>query len=86
MKVAVSKWGNSLGIRTPVFVSDAMGIQTGDTLSYELRGNEMVIRKEVSTARMFEDFYGKPFSEIAADIVGAGEEIDWGEDVGGEVC
>lgn len=85
MNVSVAKWGNSLGIRIPVAVSDSMGIRTGDSLSYEVRGNEMILRKNISTARMFEDFYKKPFDQITAEDVGPGGEIDWGEDVGGEV-
>ena len=41
-------------------------------------------RKETSTAGLFEEFYGKPFEEITESNIGPGEDIDWGEDVGGE--
>ncbi|MCR4590001.1 MAG: AbrB/MazE/SpoVT family DNA-binding domain-containing protein [Lachnospiraceae bacterium] len=85
MNIAVSKWGNSLGIRIPAAISEALGIEIGDSLNYELRGEEMILRKEASTAKMFEDFYGRPFEEITADVVGSGKEMDWGNDVGGEV-
>lgn len=43
------------------------------------------MKKEQSTSRMFEQFYGKPFSDITQDDLGSCEEIDWGEDVGGEI-
>ena len=45
----------------------------------------MFIRKNISTAQMFEQFYGKPFSKIDTADLGCAEEIDWGEDVGGEI-
>lgn len=38
-----------------------------------------------STVVMFERFYGKPFDEITPEDLGPGGEIDWGEDVGGEI-
>jgi antitoxin MazE len=43
------------------------------------------MRKQQSTAQMFEQFYGKSFSEITQEDIGTAEEIDWGEDVGGEI-
>ena len=36
------------------------------------------------TAYIFERFYGKPFVEITQADIGNTEELDWGEDVGGE--
>ena len=83
--VAVSKWGNSLGIRIPVTATETLGINSGDCLSYEIRRDEMILRKNKSTARMFEEFYGRPFDEITEEVVGSGKELDWGEDVGGEI-
>lgn len=38
-----------------------------------------------STSQMFEEFYGKPFKEITQADIDFLEEMDWGEDVGGEV-
>ncbi len=43
------------------------------------------MRKQQSTSQMFEQFYGKPFTEITQDDLDTDEEIDWGEDVGDEV-
>ena len=85
MTVAVSKWGNSLGIRFPVLVTRSLGLQAGDQIDFELKDGGMFLEKKISTSQMFEQFYGKPFSEITqADLVPA-EEIGWGEDVGSEV-
>ena len=85
MTVTVSKWGNSSGIRIPTVVINALGISNGDELSYELIGDKVVLQKNKSTEQMFEEFYGKPFSEITETDIGPGEEMDWGEDVGGEI-
>ena len=40
--------------------------------------------KEQSTASLFEQFYGKPYSHIKREDIGEVKELDWGEDVGGE--
>ena len=85
MNVAVSKWGNSLGIRVPVMIAESMGLQAGDQVAFELKDGGMFMKKEQSTSQMFEQFYGKPFSELTQDDLGAVEDIEWGEDVGGEV-
>ncbi|MCR5237579.1 MAG: AbrB/MazE/SpoVT family DNA-binding domain-containing protein [Lachnospiraceae bacterium] len=84
MNVAISKWGNSIGIRIPVAVTESLGLQAGDQLTYELKDGGLFLRKQHSTAQMFEQFYGKSFAEITQADLGNAEEIDWGEDVGGE--
>ena len=84
MNVQVAKWGNSLGIRIPSNVVSALDIKAGDSVSYEVRDNELVLRKEVSTKQLFEAFYGKAVEELTEDDFGSGPEMDWGEDVGKE--
>ncbi len=85
MNATVSKWGNSLGIRIPVMIAEALGLQAGDQVAFELKDGDMLIKKKMSTAQLFEQFYGKPFEEITQADLGPAEEIDWGEDVGGEI-
>lgn len=85
MNVAVSKWGNSLGIRVPVMIAESMGLQAGDQITFELKDGGMFMKKEQSTSQLFEQFYGKPFSELTQDDLGVADDIDWGEDVGGEI-
>jgi antitoxin MazE len=85
MKVAISKWGNSIGIRIPVVIADTLGLRAGDQVACELKDDGLFMRKQQSTAQMFEQFYGKSFSEITQEDIGTAEEIDWGEDVGGEI-
>ena len=85
MNVTISKWGNSIGIRIPVAITESLGLQAGDQLVYELKDGGLFMRKQQSTAQMFEEFYGKPFAEITQTDIGNAKEIDWGEDVGGEI-
>ncbi len=84
MNVTIYKWGNSIGIRIPVVVTESLGLQAGDQLAYELKDGGLFMRKQQSTAQMFEQFYGKPFAEITQADLGDTEEIDWSEDVGSE--
>ncbi len=85
MNVVISKWGNSVGIRIPVVVTESLGLRAGDQVACELKDGGLFVRKQQSTAQMFEQFYGKPFGEITQDDIGSAEEIEWGKDVGGEV-
>ena len=85
MQIAVSKWGNSLGIRIPVNVIKALSIENGDLINYEVRDNQLILSKDMSTKAMFENFYHKSINEITLEDVGQADEIDWGEDLGGEI-
>ena len=59
----VSKWGNSLAVRIPRGVAEAMGLHDGDdvTMEFSRRGRELVMRKTPASssqeeqARAFED-------------------------------
>lgn len=85
MQIAISKWGNSLGIRIPANVVSALSLKTGDNVEYELLDNKLILRKEKTTKELFEEFYGKKMEDITLKDIGTCEEIDWGEDVGGEI-
>jgi len=45
MKLAVSKWGNSLGIKLPESVIAALSIKDGDVIEYKLIDNKLVLYK-----------------------------------------
>ena len=85
MQITVSKWGNSLGIRIPTSVINALSIKNGDNISYEVKDNSLVLKKEMTTKEMFESFYKKPIDELTIEDLGPSGELDWGNDVGGEV-
>ena len=44
---------------------------------------KIVCRK--TTKEIFEEFYGKPYEKITAEDIGNCEEIDFGDEVGGEI-
>ena len=85
MQVTVSKWGNSLGIRIPTSVVETLALKNGDSISYEVKDNSLILKKDISTKDMFESFYGKPYDKISSEDLGPGGELDWGGDIGGEL-
>ena len=46
MQATISKWGNSLGLRIPTIAIRALNIKSGDTVSYDIKDNSLIIRKE----------------------------------------
>lgn len=44
MPSKLCKWGNSLGVRLPQFITERVGLSAGDYLYINLIGNEIVIR------------------------------------------
>lgn len=43
MRIRLTKWGNSLGIRLPKVFAVALGIKSGDAVQLEVRGQSIVI-------------------------------------------
>lgn len=85
MSVTVSKWGNSLGIRIPFAIAEALAIKSGDSISYEVKNNSVILRKEKNTKQLFEEFYGKSFDSLSVQDLGPSSIVDFGDDIGGEV-
>lgn len=46
MQYKARKTGNSLSVTIPVFVTKQLEIKDGDNVSINLRGKEIIIRKE----------------------------------------
>lgn len=76
---------NAIGIRILSIAAEALNLRSGDHVEFEMKDDGMILKKKQNTAEMFEEFYGKPLSEITVSELGPAETIDWGEDVGGEV-
>ncbi len=85
MSITISKWGNSLGIRIPAAVADALSIRNGDTMNYELKNDSIILSKKISSRQLFEEFYKKDFSQINAADLDNDSTVDFGDDVGGEI-
>ncbi|MCR5101737.1 MAG: hypothetical protein K6B41_10325 [Butyrivibrio sp.] len=56
-----------------------------DVAFAELEKNHLNPVKKLKGESFLEDYYGKPYDEITFEDLGPGGELDWGEDVGGEV-
>ena len=85
MSITVSKWGNSLGIRIPAVVANALSVKSGDVINFEIKDDSVLLKKEKTTKQMFEEFYGKSFSKITKEDIGGADLVDFGEDIGSEV-
>lgn len=54
MRIRLTKWGNSLGIRLPKVFAVHMGLQTGEEVDVELRKNTLVVSPVDSLAALLE--------------------------------
>lgn len=76
MTTSVKAWGNSQGIRLSKEVMSLLDLRLNDTLSMEIQGEALVLRKAVRR---------KTLEEYAADYggtLGPYGEFDWGEGIG----
>ena len=85
MDVVLNKWGNSLGLRIPREIADAFEFQPGSHVNISAKDSKIIIEPSVSIEALFEAQYGKPMSSISRKEIGAYGEINWGNDVGGEI-
>jgi antitoxin MazE len=80
MKVKISKWGNSLGVRLPRAAVDATGLGEGAQLELEIDGRELRLKPAYPVKRYrLEDLVAEMKPENQPELV------DWGPDVGAEV-
>jgi antitoxin MazE len=80
MKVKISKWGNSLGIRLPRAAVEAIGFGEGAQLELEIDGRELRLKPAHPVKRYrLEDLVAEMKPENQPELV------DWGPDVGAEV-
>lgn len=82
MEIAISKWGNSLGIRLPKAAVDKLKLSEGDKIEYSVSGAKMILTKARTTKSLFEEYYNKPYDKISD--FGDAKEIEWGDDIGKE--
>jgi antitoxin MazE len=79
MKSQIGQWGNSLAVRIPRFVVEALELKPNDTVECSVEDGKLV----------FAPVYGLPelsLEELLADITEPPEgEVNWGNPVGNEV-
>lgn len=81
-KATISKWGNSVAIRLPKAVTEAMHLREGDIVNLQVVGGKAIFEKQTRTL-------APTLDEIVAEIKRLGPEnepetVDWGPDVGSE--
>jgi antitoxin MazE len=80
MKVKISKWGNSLGIRLPRAAVEATGCGEGAQLELEIDGRELRLKPAHPVKRYrLEDLVAEMKPENEPELV------VWGPDVGAEI-
>jgi len=82
MKVKVSKWGNSLGVRLPRAAVQSTGLGEGAQLELEIEGRELRLRPLRGPKRY-------RLKDLVAEMKRLGPEnepelVDWGPDIGSE--
>jgi antitoxin MazE len=78
MKLQLSRWGNSLAVRLPKNILDAIKIKENDFLDLQVEnGNSIVITPAVKKYNL---------AELLAGITpeNSHSEMDWGNPTGGE--
>ena len=78
MRLQVGKWGNSLAIRIPKAMAEAVSLAEGQDVELDVEGNHLLIKP-----------VGKKYSldELLASVTpdNIHQETDWGSPVGKEV-
>lgn len=80
MEIQLVKWGNGQGIRIPKLVLQELNIAVNDTLSMEIRGEQIIIEKVKFTHRSLEER-----ARVYGGKLGPYTEYDWGEPKGREI-
>ena len=75
MRIRLTKWGNSIGIRLPKIFAVQMGLHMGEEINLELRKNNLVL-SPVDTLEALID-------RITPDNIHP--ETNWGQPVGKEI-
>lgn len=77
LKLQIGRWGNSLGIRLPKHVLEALHLKAKDKVKYSIEDGRLIIEPTSPSKYMLE--------ELLAQVKDSGEEIDWGTPRGEEV-
>ena len=84
MKVAVQKWGNSLGLRIPAAIASQMRIKRGTPVTLQLADGVLSIRLARARTRRRSKFN---LCDLLARVTPENIQptYDWGPDVGKEI-
>ena len=88
MTTAITKWGNSHGIRIPKSILDSLFLKVADMVELAIEGDAIVVKKAKTTKTIeerFEEFFGTDFETALEQNPYDVPEIQWGAPVGEEV-
>ena len=77
MRVQISKWGNSLGLRLPRSLAHQLGISEGQKVNVIAEGARLIVEPVAPIYRL-EDLLANVTPESMRDA------FDWGDDAGRE--
>jgi antitoxin MazE len=77
-ELQIGKWGNSLGIRLPKHISEALQLKPKDKVSCAVENGKLILKplRSVKTYTL---------KELLAKVEEPGEEISWGKPEGEEI-
>jgi antitoxin MazE len=79
MKLQIGQWGNSLAIRIPKYVVEALDLKLNDPVECTLEEGKLIVQPMQTLAELSLD-------ELLAGITDPPEpEVDWGRPTGNEV-
>ncbi len=78
IELQIGKWGNSLGIRFPKYISEVFQLKPKDKISCAVEDGKLILKP----VRPVEKYTLK---ELLAKVEEPGEEISWGKPEGEEV-
>jgi len=77
IKVSVTKWGNSKGIRLPKTVTEFLDIDDNDNLNLEIKDGAIILSKpknEITIEELFNDYEGGSFQSDIREFPPVGNE------------
>jgi antitoxin MazE len=78
IELQIGKWGNSLGIRLPKHISEALHLKPKDRVSCAIENGKLIL-KPVGPVRKY------TLKELLAKVEEPSEEISWGKPEGEEI-
>ena len=78
IELQIGKWGNSLGIRLPKHISEALHLRPKDKVSCAIENGKLVL-KPLSRVKKY------TLKELLAKVEEPSDEISWGKLEGEEV-
>lgn len=82
--LTLSRWGNSLSIRIPKKVLDALKLTNDDKVSYQVEDNKIILtpeKKESPLRKIFDGFDTEAYFKNEPK----NKEVDWGQPQGKEL-